>query len=52
MKVGDLIRHKEPKYAEHKGIHLVTFAGPTAIQILGHTGFHAPSDGEVINESR
>lgn len=52
MKVGDLVRHKNPKLNEHQGAHIVTFVGPTAIQILGHTGFHPPADWEVINENR
>lgn len=50
MKVGDLVRHKDPKFAEHEGVHLVTFASPLAFQFLGHTGFHSPSDWEVVSE--
>ncbi len=52
MKVGDLVRHKNPKFAEHEGVHLVTFASPLAFQFLGHTGFHSPSDWEVVSEGR
>ena len=52
MKVGDLVKHKNPKFAEHEGVHLVTFASPLAFQFLGHTGFHSPSDWEVVSEGR
>ena len=52
MKVGDLVRHKNPKLPEHSGVHIVTFVGPTAFQFLGHTGFHPPADWEVTNENR
>ena len=52
MKVGDLVRHKNPKFAEHEGVHLVTFVRGFAFQFLGHTGCHSPSDWEVVNESR
>ena len=51
-KVGDLVRHKNPKFPEHLGIHLVTFVGPTAFKFLGHTGFQVPSDWEVVSAGR
>ena len=52
MKVGDLVRHKDPKFAEHEGVHLVTLVRPLAFKMLGHSGFQVPSDWEVISESR
>lgn len=52
MQVGDLVRHKNPKFPEHFGVHLVTFVGPTAFKFLGHTGFQVPSDWEVVSASR
>ena len=52
MQVGDLVKHKNPKLAEHMGVHIVTFVGPTAFQFLGHTGFHPPCHWEVVNEAR
>ena len=52
VKVGDLVRHKNPKFAEHEGVHLVTFVSQLAFKFLGHTGFHSPSDWEVVSESR
>ena len=52
MKVGDLVRHKNPKFAEHEGVHLVTFVSQLAFKFLGHPGFHSPSDWEVVSESR
>lgn len=52
MQVGDLVRHKNPKFHEHRGVHLVTFASLTAFKFLGHTGFQLPSDWEVVSESR
>ena len=52
MKVGDLVRHKNPVLDEHKGVHLVTFAFEMVFQFLGHTGFHSIHDWEVVSESR
>ena len=53
VKVGDLVKHKSPKFSEHEGIHLVVWTnGINAFQILGHSGYHPPCDWEVINESR
>ena len=52
MKVGDLVRHKDPKFAEHEGVHLVTLVRTLVFQFLGHPGYHSPSDWEVISESR
>ena len=52
MKVGDLVRHKDPKFAEHEGVRLVTFINWHAFQFLGHTGYHSPSDWEVVSECR
>lgn len=48
MKVGDLVRHKNPKFAEHEGVHLVTLVRGIAFQFLGHTGFHPIGDWEVV----
>lgn len=52
MKIGDLVRHKKPKFPEHEGLHLVIFVGPTAFKFLGHSGFHPPTDWEVVSEGR
>ena len=50
LKVGDLVRHKDPKFAEHEGVHLVTLVRTLAFQFLGHSGYHSPSDWEVVSE--
>lgn len=52
MKAGDLVRHKNPIFDEHLGVHLVTFAGHLTFKMLGHSGFQVPSDWEVVSESR
>ena len=52
MKVGDLVKHKNPEFAEHEGVHLVTFVFEMVFQFLGHTGFHSIHDWEVVSESR
>ena len=52
MKVGDLVRHKNPVFDEHLGVHLVTFVRPLAFKMLGHSGFQVPSDWELVSESR
>lgn len=52
MKVGDLVKHRGPKFAEHEGVHVVTFVRGFVFQFLAHTGFHSPGDWEVISEKR
>ena len=52
MKAGDLVRHKDPKFLEHTGIHLVTFVRSSVFKFLGHSGFHPSCEWEVINEDR
>ena len=52
MQVGDLVRHKDPKFAEHEGVHLVTLVRAISFKILGHSGFQVSSDWEVISASR
>ena len=52
MKAGDLVRHKNPIFDEHLGVHLVTFAGHLTFKMLGHSGVQVPSDWEVVSESR
>jgi len=47
IKVGDLIKHKNPDWPELEGLHLVYFIGPTALRLVGHSGFHPPCDWEV-----
>ena len=50
LKVGDLVRHKDPKFAEHEGVHIVTLVRTLAFQFLGHSGYHSQSDWEVVSE--
>ena len=52
MKVGDLVRHKDPKFSEHEGVHLVVFVNQLAFRFLGNSGYQSPSDWEVINATR
>jgi len=52
VKVGDLVRHKNPKFPEHEGVHLVTFAGELAFTVWGSTGYQSRPDWEVINAAR
>ena len=52
MKVGDLVRHKNPIFDEHLGVHLVTHVASLAFKIWGSTGFQSIHDWEVVSESR
>ena len=52
MKVGDLVRHKNPVFDEHRGVHLVTYAFEMVFQFLGHSGYHPIDDWEVVSERR
>jgi len=52
MKVGDLVKHKNPNFPELEGLQLVIFVRQTAFKLLGHSGFHPHCDWEVINEGR
>lgn len=52
IKPGDFVRHKNPKFAEHEGVHLVTFVRGMAFKFQGHSGFHPVCDWEVLSEKQ